>query len=48
LTYGTDLLSGAVLGSGTLPTLLSILILLVFAAGLFAFCQHSIRRKWIL
>jgi ABC-2 type transport system permease protein len=48
LTYGTDLLSGAVVGSGTLPTLLSILILLVFAAGLFAFCQHSIRRKWIL
>lgn len=48
LTYGTDLLSGAILGTGALSPVLCILILLAFAAALFAFCQYNIRRKWIL
>lgn len=48
LTYGTDLLGGAILGAGTLPPVLCVLLLLAFAAGLFAFCQYNIRRKWIL
>jgi ABC-2 type transport system permease protein len=48
LTYGTDLLSGAILGAGMLAPALCILILLAFAAALFAFCQYNIRRKWIL
>jgi ABC-2 type transport system permease protein len=48
LTYGTDLLGGAILGVGTLPPVLCVLILLVFATVLFTFCQYNIRRKWIL
>ncbi|NLV82812.1 MAG: ABC transporter permease [Synergistaceae bacterium] len=48
LTYGTDLLGGAILGVGTLPPVLCVLILLVFAIVLFTFCQYNIRRKWIL
>ncbi|NLX78040.1 MAG: ABC transporter permease [Clostridiaceae bacterium] len=48
LTYGTDLLGRAILGTGMLPSALCILILLAFAAVLFAFCHHNIRRKWIL
>lgn len=48
LTYGTDLLGGAILGAGTLPPVLCVLLLLAFAAGLFTFCQYNIRRKWIL
>ncbi len=48
LTYGTDLLKGAILSSGMLPFALCIFILLAFVIALFAFCQHSIRRKWIL
>lgn len=48
LTYGTDLLEGAILGSGMLPFTLCIFILLAFVIALFAFCQHNIRRNWIL
>lgn len=48
LTYGTDLLSGSILGASILPPVLCVLILLAFTAALFAFCQHNIRRKWIL
>src|SRR5690554_1870738 len=48
LTYGTDLLGEAILGTGTLPPVLCTIVLLVFATVLFAFCQYNIRRKWIL
>jgi len=48
LTYGTDLLGRAILGSGMMPSILCILMLLVFAVILFALCQQGIRRKWIL
>lgn len=47
LTYGTDLLSGFILGVSTLLPILCILILLAFTAALFAFCRHKIQRKWI-
>jgi len=48
LTYGTDLLSGSIIGVSVLPPVLCVSLLLVFAAVLFAFCQHNIRKKWIL
>jgi ABC-2 type transport system permease protein len=48
LTYGTDLLGGAILGTSMMPPGLCILILIAFAAVLFAFCRHSVQRKWIL
>jgi len=48
LTYGTDLLSGSITGTSVLPPVLSVSLLLVFAAVLFAFCQHNIRKKWIM
>jgi ABC-2 type transport system permease protein len=47
LTYGTDLLSGSILGTSILSPVLCILILLAFTAALFAFCRHKIQRKWI-
>ena len=48
LTYGTDVLSGAIAGTNMLPPLLCTGVLLVFAAVLFAVCKHNINRKWIL
>lgn len=48
LTYGTDLLHRAILGSGMLSLALCIFMLLAFAIVLFAFCQYNIRKKWIL
>ncbi|WP_294857081.1 ABC transporter permease [uncultured Oscillibacter sp.] len=48
LTYGTDLLGGAILGVSMLSPILCVLILVGFSVGLFAFCRYNIRRKWIL
>lgn len=48
LTYGTDLLSGSILGRRMLPPVVCILMLLFFTIALFAFCQYNIRKKWIL
>lgn len=48
LTYGTDLLSGSILGVSMLSPVLCILILLAFTVVLFIYCQYNIRRKWIL
>jgi ABC-2 type transport system permease protein len=48
LTYGTDLLSGSILGASILSPVLCVLILLAFTAVLFVFCQYNIRKKWIL
>lgn len=48
LTYGTDLLSGTILNTSVLSPMLSIVILLIFVIGLFAFCHYNIQRKWIL
>jgi len=48
LTYGTDILSGAIAGANILSPLLCIPVLLAFAAALFAVCRHNINSKWIL
>jgi ABC-2 type transport system permease protein len=48
LTYGTDILNGAIAGTNLLSPLLCYGMLLVFAAGLFFVCHRSINRKWIL
>ncbi|NLY52548.1 MAG: ABC transporter permease [Firmicutes bacterium] len=48
LTYGTDLLNRWILGASMMSPALSIVILLGFAAALFALCQYNIQRKWIL
>jgi len=48
LTYGNDILKGAVMGTNTLSPLLSFGLLLVFAAALFTVCRNNINSKWIL
>jgi len=48
LTYGTDILNGAIVGTNFLSPLLCYGVLIVFAAGLFFICLHNINRKWIL
>lgn len=48
LTYGTDILSGAITNSSIMSPLLCVPILLAFAVGLFSICRYNINRKWIL
>jgi ABC-2 type transport system permease protein len=48
LTYGTDILNGAIAGANLLSPMLCYGILLAFAAGLFLVCLRNINRKWIL
>ena len=48
LTYGTDILSGAIAGTNILSPLLCIPVLIGFVALLFAICKSNINRKWIL
>jgi ABC-2 type transport system permease protein len=48
LTYGTDMLSGSIIGTSMLSPILCVLILLAFTTVLFVFCQYNIRKKWIL
>ena len=48
LTYGADILSGAMADAGTLPPLLCIAALIAFGALLFLICHKSINCKWIL
>ena len=48
LTYGTDILKGAITGTNILSPLLSFGMLMVFALVLFFICRHNINRKWIL
>ena len=48
LTYGNDILKGAIMETNTLSPLLSFGLLLVFAAALFTICRNNINRKWIL
>ncbi|MFO7989933.1 MAG: ABC transporter permease [Thermodesulfobacteriota bacterium] len=47
LTYGADLLHGAVRGEHTLPYLVDLGILAVFCIGLFMASLYNIRRRWI-
>ena len=48
LTYGTDILNGAITGTNIFSPMLCVIILTTFAAALFVICRHNINRKWIL
>ena len=48
LTYGTDIMSGAITGTNILSPILCIPILLIFSVILFTVCRYNINRKWIL
>jgi len=48
LTYGVDVLHGAINGAGTMPYAFSLAMLGCFCLGLFAISLYNIRRKWIL
>jgi ABC-2 type transport system permease protein len=48
LTYGTDILNGAVTGANFLSPMLCYGVLLAFAVGLFLVCIRTINRNWIL
>jgi ABC-2 type transport system permease protein len=47
LTYGADVLQGAVNQSARMPLALSIGVLLAFCVGLFVLSLRNIRIKWI-
>ena len=47
LTYGADVLHGAVNGAGTFPLLLSFAALLAFCVALFLISLCNVRRRWI-
>jgi ABC-2 type transport system permease protein len=48
LTYGADMLHGAVHGEHAMPFGLDLFLLGVFCIGLFAISLWNIKRKWIL
>ena len=48
LTYGTDILNGAITGVHILPPIVCYALLIVFAVGLFLICRRNIEKKWIL
>ena len=48
LTYGTDMLSGLITGIHIIQPVLCVLIMIIFAIALFAFCRYNINRKWIV
>jgi len=48
LTYGADLLHGAVHGAHSMPFSLDLTLLGAFCVGLFAMSLWNIKRKWIL
>ena len=48
LTYGADMLHGAVHGEHAMPFGLDLFLLGVFCIGLFVISLWNIKRKWIL
>ncbi|WP_080801727.1 ABC transporter permease [Desulfamplus magnetovallimortis] len=48
LTYGTDMLHGAIHGGNILPFFLDLSILAAFCIGLFMVSLYNIRRRWIV
>jgi len=48
LTYGADLLHGAVHGGNIMPLPLDLAILATFCAALFFFSLRNIRKRWIV
>jgi ABC-2 type transport system permease protein len=47
LTYGTDMLHGAIHGGNIMSFPLNLAILAAFCGGLFMVSLHNIRRRWI-
>ncbi|HHW94342.1 MAG TPA: ABC transporter permease [Mogibacterium sp.] len=48
LTYGADILKGAITGGSSISPVLSFGMLMFFTITLFLFSRHNINRKWIL
>jgi ABC-2 type transport system permease protein len=48
LTYGADMLHGAVHGKHVIPFILDLVILGTFCVGLFAMSLHNIKNRWIV
>jgi ABC-2 type transport system permease protein len=48
LTYGADILHGAVRDAATMPAWLDFAALSAFTLGLFAFSLRNVKRRWIL
>ena len=48
LTYGADILKGAITGVNIFSPVLSFFMLLFFSVALFLISKHNINRKWIL
>ncbi len=48
LTYGVDLLKGAVQGAHVIPYSLDLLLLGVFCISLFVLSLSNIKRRWII
>jgi ABC-2 type transport system permease protein len=48
LTYGADVLHGAVHGGNTMPFMLALTLMGAFCVGLFTASLWNIKRKWIL
>jgi len=48
LTYGTDMLNGAITGNSIFNVVFNVSVMLVFAALLFYLCLRKIKTKWIL
>jgi len=48
ITYGVDILHGAVNGDHLMPFSLDFVILGAFCIGLFALSLHNIKRRWIV
>ncbi len=48
LTYGTDILKGAITGAYSFSIVLSFAMLIAFATALFLICRYKINQNWIL
>lgn len=48
LTYGTDILNGAITGNSIFNAIFNITVMLVFTTLLFYLCLRNIKTKWIL
>jgi ABC-2 type transport system permease protein len=47
LTYGVDVMRGAILNGGTLSVPLALTILFAYGLALFILCKHFIKKRWI-
>jgi ABC-2 type transport system permease protein len=48
LTYGTDILNGAIIKTNIMSPALCYGLLFIFSIGLFFMCSYNIEKKWIL